>query len=38
MAETYDLAVKEPELATANSPYTGESINRYLHIAENSED
>ena len=23
MAETYDLAVKEPELATAKSPYTG---------------
>ena len=38
MAETYDLAVKEPELATAKSPYTGESINRFLHIAENNED
>ena len=38
MAETYDLAVKEPELATAKSPYTGEYINRFLHIAENNED
>ena len=38
MAETYELAVCEPELASATSPYTGESINRFLHIAESNED
>jgi 4-hydroxybutyryl-CoA dehydratase/vinylacetyl-CoA-Delta-isomerase len=30
MAETYELAVREPELASVLSPYTGESINRFL--------
>ena len=38
MAETYELAVREPELASVKSPYTGESINRFLHIAESNED
>jgi len=38
MAETYELAVREPELASATSPYTGEKINRFLHIAESNED
>ena len=38
MAETYELAVREPELASARSPYTGEKINRFLHIAESNED
>ena len=38
MAETYELAFREPELASAISPYTGESINRFLHIAESNED
>ena len=38
MAETYELAVSEPELASATSPYTGESINRFLHVAESNED
>ena len=38
MAETYELAVREPELAAAMSPYTGEKINRFLHIAESNED
>ena len=38
MAETYDLAVREPELATAVSPLTGETINRFLHIASSPED
>ena len=28
VAETYDLAVRDPELGTAVSPYTGERINR----------
>ncbi|MDB2368123.1 hypothetical protein N9V51_01125 [Candidatus Actinomarina sp.] len=38
MAETYELAVREPDLASVKSPYSGESINRFLHIAESSED
>ena len=38
MAETYALADKEPELASAISPYTNEPINRFLHIAENNQD
>ena len=38
MAETYELAVREPELASVTSPYTGGKINRFLHIAENNED
>ncbi len=38
MAETYELAFREPDLASAISPYTGESINRFLHIAESNED
>src|SRR5580765_7740836 len=33
VAETYDLAARNPELATAISPYTGEPVNRFLHIA-----
>ena len=33
VAETYDLALREPELATAISPLTGERVNRFLHIA-----
>ena len=38
LAETYDLTQTNPELATAVSPYTGEKINRFLHIAENADD
>jgi 4-hydroxybutyryl-CoA dehydratase/vinylacetyl-CoA-Delta-isomerase len=38
VAETYDLAVRDPELGTAMSPYTGERINRFLHIAGSPED
>ena len=38
LAETYDLAVRHPELATAVSPYTGERVNRFLHIAQSAED
>jgi len=38
VAETYDLAVRNPELATAVSPYTGERVNRFLHIATAPED
>ncbi|MCE7901920.1 MAG: 4-hydroxybutyryl-CoA dehydratase [Gammaproteobacteria bacterium PRO9] len=38
VAETYDLAVRNPELGTAISPYTGERINRFLHVAGNADD
>jgi 4-hydroxybutyryl-CoA dehydratase/vinylacetyl-CoA-Delta-isomerase len=38
VAETYDLAVRNPELGTAHSPYTGERVNRFLHIATSAED
>ena len=38
MAETYELALNEPELGSVKSPYTGESINRFLHIAESNDD
>jgi 4-hydroxybutyryl-CoA dehydratase/vinylacetyl-CoA-Delta-isomerase len=38
VAETYDLAQRNPELATAVSPFTGERINRFLHIASSRED
>jgi 4-hydroxybutyryl-CoA dehydratase / vinylacetyl-CoA-Delta-isomerase len=38
MAKSYDLALQEPELATAKSALTGERINRFLHIAESAED
>lgn len=38
VAETYDLARRNPELATAISPFTGERVNRFLHIATNRED
>ncbi len=33
LAMTYDLALDQPELATALSPFTGERVNRFLHIA-----
>lgn len=38
VAETYDLAERDPQLGTALSPYTGERINRFLHIATSPED
>ena len=38
VAKTYDLANSNPELGTALSPFTGERINRFLHIAESPED
>lgn len=38
VAETYDLAVREPEIATARSPLTNERVNRFLHIAQSAED
>ena len=38
VAETYDLAVKDPELATAQSSISGIPVNRFLHIAESAQD
>ena len=38
VAETYDLAVQEPEIASVSSKITGMQINRFLHIAESAED
>ncbi len=34
VAETYDLAARDPELASAISPITGKRVNRFLHIAQ----
>lgn len=38
VAETYDLALREPELASVVSPFTGERINRFLHISTSAND
>lgn len=38
VAETYDLAERNPELGTIVSPLTGERINRFLHVAASRED
>jgi len=38
VAETYDLALRNPEIGTADSPYTGARVNRFLHIAQSPED
>ena len=38
VAETYDLALREPELATVESPLIGERVNRFLHVATSAED
>src|SRR4029077_3883532 len=38
VAETYDLAEKESEVATAKSSITGLQVNRFLHIVENADD
>ena len=38
VAETYDLAVEEPELAAPQSSLTGMQVNRFLHIAESAQD
>jgi len=37
-ARTYDLAVEHPELASAVSPFTGERVNRFLHVAQSADD
>ncbi len=38
MAKTYDLALEAPELASTVSPYTGERVNRFLHIATSAQE
>lgn len=38
IAETYDLAVRRPDLATAMSPFTGERVNRFLHVATSADE
>lgn len=38
VAETYDLAVREEELASAHSSISGLQVNRFLHIAESAQD
>ena len=38
VARTFDLAQEDPGLATAVSPFTGERVNRFLHIAQSQED
>ena len=38
VAATFDLALSDPELASAVSPYTGERISRFLHVAGSRED
>ncbi len=38
VAETYDLAARESDLASASSSISGLQVNRFLHIAESAED
>jgi len=38
MAATYELAVEEPELATAWSPLIGDRVNRFTHVTTCAED
>jgi 4-hydroxybutyryl-CoA dehydratase/vinylacetyl-CoA-Delta-isomerase len=38
VAETYDLAARDPELGTAVSPLTGGRVNRFTHVATSPED
>ncbi len=38
VAETYDLAVREPELASAYSSLIGKKVNRFLHVTESRDD
>jgi 4-hydroxybutyryl-CoA dehydratase/vinylacetyl-CoA-Delta-isomerase len=38
MAATYDLAIEDPELASAVSGITGERVNRFLHVTESAAD
>ncbi len=38
LAETYRLAIERPEIAVAQSPVTGEPVNRFLHIPGDAQD
>lgn len=38
MAETYDLALREPDLASTISPFTGGRVSRFLHVARSAGD
>jgi len=38
MAATYNLAVQDPELATAESSICGRRVNRFLHVTESADD
>jgi len=38
LAATYDLAVEDPDLATAYSPLIQDRVNRFLHIVESPDD
>ena len=38
VAETYDIAVREEELASVQSSISGQRVNRFLHIAESAQD
>jgi 4-hydroxybutyryl-CoA dehydratase/vinylacetyl-CoA-Delta-isomerase len=38
LCATYDLAVADPDLATAHSPLIGARVNRFLHIVESPHD
>ncbi len=38
VAATYDIAVEDPEIGSATSSLTGLKVNRFLHIAESSQD
>ncbi|MEK0339501.1 MAG: 4-hydroxyphenylacetate 3-hydroxylase N-terminal domain-containing protein, partial [Nitrosopumilus sp.] len=38
VAETYDLAIRDESLATADSSITGFKVNRFLHIVESPQD
>jgi 4-hydroxybutyryl-CoA dehydratase/vinylacetyl-CoA-Delta-isomerase len=38
VAETYDLALREPELASVISPVTGKRTNRFLHVAQSADE
>lgn len=38
VAETYDLAIREPEVAMVESSLTGKRVNRFLHVVQSPED
>ena len=38
VAMTYDLAVADPELASAHSSISGTRVNRFLHVTESADD